>query len=161
MPVRKMLSGWLTDAVERAVDQQGLVGRARFDSLTQELEQTKRALAGAQTDLAAVRQSMTLIASDLEDAADAADDLTGIADTLRDLAAADATWHGRVDMITGAMGTLSKHLSDVERAASTAQAAGQQAFQVATSAQSTAEAAVDGVIGVESELAALKTRLAP
>jgi methyl-accepting chemotaxis protein len=158
--IRKMLSQWLTDQVDSAVKERGLVSRERFDELTRELEQAQRALAGAQTDLGAVRQSMTLIASDLEDAADAADDLTGIADTLRDLAGADATWRGRLDMITGALATLSKHLSEVEATAATATKAGQQANQIATSAQSTAEAAVDGIIGVESELAALKTRLA-
>jgi len=154
--LRRAATRWVRSHIERAVAQaidEGDWGQVDpMDALAERIEAIHLDLHGLRSDLSAVRQSLSLLARDLED--------IEAPPPLMDDPPGQAPREDQIEMIRGAQSTLSKHLEEVAHKVEEAEATNQQAQQAATTARSTAEAAVDGLIGVESELAALKTRLA-
>jgi chromosome segregation ATPase len=153
-PLGALLDAALRELVEASLDARGLVRQAEVDAITERVEGFRRELAERRTGLDALRQALDAWARDQEDELDASLEvgldladadarLTGLEEGYEDLKRRIERSAGAVEIARAQLEALHGRLAVVDERSA-------KAALVANAAQSAAEAAADGVAGLES-----------
>jgi hypothetical protein len=153
-PLGALLDAALRELVEASLDARGLVRQAEVDAITDRVEGFRRELAERRTGLDALRQALDAWARDQEDELDASLEvgldladadarLTGLEEGYEDLKRRIERSAGAVEIARAQLEALHGRLAVVDERSA-------KAALVANAAQSAAEAAADGVAGLES-----------
>ncbi len=140
-PTALLLETALEDLIDEILDAEGFVRKSELVALEEQVDGLRRALAQRRSDLGAVQQALAAWNTEAEDL-DLDDDAPSAADLAR-----------KLDLASGAVAATAQQLQDLRGQLGKLESRTEQAHQVATSARATAEAAADGVTGLENRLA--------
>lgn len=152
-PASAILDSAVRDLVEEIVASRSFVKQDELTAAREELTAVQKTLVSREADLTALRQSIEAYHLDQED--EDLSDILGIPDVDEAVSRLEDTRDEltrRLERVAGALQATSKQLASIANTADTLSARADQAFQVATTARATAEAAADGVTELEQQL---------
>lgn len=151
-----VLEGAVRELIEEVIDARGLVRRAEVEAVEHRADGLRRELSERRAELAALTQSLDAMARELDDDLPLIDGLDGegLDARLEALDAARQAIQERLERANGALAATTAQVASFTTRIGVAEERADKAQRVAHSALATAEAAADGVTGLEQRLAA-------
>jgi chromosome segregation ATPase len=152
-PTLAVLEAALRDLVDEALDSRAYVSRDEIGAVEGAIEELRRSLATRRSDLDALRQAIEAFSLDLEDPLDDGEE-DDYETAISRLESSRDKLQKQLDRALGALKATNDQLQGVATELETLGGRVDKAQQLATSARATAEAAADGISGLESQLTA-------
>lgn len=149
-PATVVLEDAIRDWIDEAIDQRKVVGGEALAELDGRLDALRRDIGRLRGEVDGVRQALEAWSDDLDD--EELPITATLIEVLEDLEGQSASLKNRLDLTRGAVTATANRLDVVEDAADRIGGVAEQAVQVATTAQATAESVADGLNELESRL---------
>lgn len=147
-PLAALLDAAVRELVDDVLASRALVTHREVESVMDRVERLRRELAERRSEVEAIRQAIDATLAVFDD--DLGADTTALADDLVNAEGRRARLTKDLERTDRAVQTLAAQLTEVSGGVAAARARAEQAHQIATTARSTAEAAVECLSELES-----------